>query len=1095
VQLDYFYRVLTNVFCEKLAMSTKSTISFWHYSIAVIVPVLFIVASLSIILSRINSEIDFTKIEQDGLVQVQKLNSIINVMQKFRGLSQIQLLRPNEKVKFELDSLSKTLTEGFNSFGEGQSSDQFKVAELVANLKKKVFEMGIEKNSHISQNELFDKHSALINQIYDINQIIATRSNLLLDPEVESYFVMNLVVNILPDLAESIGRVRGLGSGLLSKKIEGEIDLFRFASKLSSLRQNLDKINRTQNIILESSPKLEELFACFTKDQKHYADGFLTLSDDILNSKAINLDAQKFFREGSVAIYATSICYEKMGDALFLLLQKRVSNLEMERAFIIFGLVLALLFMIMSFSFFYINNLKAFDSLRVSVEKNRAILQSAVDGIVTINEKGIIQSANTSLENIFGYAPGTLIGKNISILMPTPHKELHDAYLENYLATRIKNIIGSIREVEGVCTDGGHFPLELSVSESKVDGKTFYTGILHDITERKQAKEALHEAYNELERRVNKRTKELEIVNQKLKQEADERDRNERGLRMAAKVFENASEAIVITDTDANIIDVNQAYTVITGFEKADVLGKNPRIGQSGRHDQAFYELMWKTLLSKDQWSGEIWDRNKQGKIYPKWLTINAVKDKEDQITSYVGIFSDISRIKATEQRLEQLAFYDPLTNLPNRMLFQVRLTLEFEDARRHKKQIAVMFIDLDRFKIVNDTLGHAAGDQLLIEISRRLSECVRKSDTVSRLGGDEFTVILTDIEDGKGVAHIGSKIIFALQKTVAIQEHNVHVGASIGIAIYPDDGEDFDTITKHADVAMYHAKDSGRGNFKFYKDEMNAKSSSRMKLENELHDALEQDQFVLHFQPKLDIESGTIRGMEALVRWQRDDGTMVPPFQFIPLAEEIGLIIPMGKRILEMACNFNKYLLDVENIHLKVAVNLSPRQFQQVDIHQMVETVLKETGLPAQYLELEVTESMMMDDSEQATAILNQFRDLDLSISMDDFGTGYSSLSYLKKFPIHTLKIDQSFVRDLTIDSDDAAIVSAIVSMAKSLKLRVVAEGVETVEQLEFLKNIGCQELQGYLISRPIPAEEFSRFIKDKPFSLDELLANKKQT
>ncbi|MBF0445814.1 MAG: EAL domain-containing protein, partial [Magnetococcales bacterium] len=272
-----------------------------------------------------------------------------------------------------------------------------------------------------------------------------------------------------------------------------------------------------------------------------------------------------------------------------------------------------------------------------------------------------------------------------------------------------------------------------------------------------------------------------------------------------------------------------------------------------------------------------------------------------------------------------------------------------------------------------------------------------------------------------------------------------------------------------------------------------NAKSSSRMKLENELHDALEQDQFVLHFQPKLDIESGTIRGMEALVRWQRSDGSMVPPFQFIPLAEEIGLIIPMGKRILEMACTFNKHLLEVEKIPLKVAVNLSPRQFQQVDIHQMVETVLKETGLPAKYLELEVTESMMMDDSEKATSILNQFRDLDLSISMDDFGTGYSSLSYLKKFPIHTLKIDQSFVRDLTIDSDDSAIVSAIVSMAKSLKLRVVAEGVETVEQLEFLKKIGCHELQGYLISRPIPAEEFSRFIKDKPFSVEDLLANKK--
>ncbi|MBF0195922.1 MAG: EAL domain-containing protein [Magnetococcales bacterium] len=1076
-------------------MSKKSTISFWHYGIAIIVPILFVVASLYIILSRINSEIDFTNIEHTGLVQVQKINSIITDLQKVSGLSYIQILRPTDEVKLKLDTLNQNVVAGFNNLNKDLSPDTFKVAGLVANVEKKVLSIDIGQNPNFSQIDVFDKYSALIHQINDISQKIATRSKLLLDHEVESYYIMSLVVNILPDLSESLGLVRGLGSGLLSKEKQSEVDLFSFASKLNSLQQSLDKISRTEKIILESSPNFKELFTCFTIGQKQYLDDFLKLSDEIKNNRSKNIDAKKFFHEGSIAIKTTSVCNEKMGDMLLLLLKKRVSNLEMERAFIIFGLVLALLFMIIFFSLFYRHNINALESLRVSVEKNRAILQSAVDGIVTINEKGIIQSTNSSLENIFGYAPGTLLGKNISILMPNPHRDKHDAYLENYLVTRIKNIIGSIREVEGICPDGGVFPLELSVSEYKVEGKTYYTGILHDITERKQAKEALHEAYNELERRVIKRTKELEVANQQLKQEALERDRTERGLRMAAKVFENASEAIVITDPDANIIDVNQAYTIITGFEKADVIGKNPSIGQSGRHDQAFYELMWKTLLSKDRWSGEIWDRNKQGKIYPKWLTINAVKDKDNKLTNYVGIFSDISRIKATEQRLEQLAFYDPLTNLPNRMLFQDRLTLEFEDARRHHKQIAVMFIDLDRFKIVNDTLGHAAGDQLLIEISRRLTDCVRSSDTVSRLGGDEFTVILTDIEDGKGVAHIASKIIFSLQKTVEIKEHHAHVGASIGIAIFPDDGEDFETITKHADVAMYHAKDSGRGNFKFFKDEMNAKSSSRMKLETELHDALDQDQFVLHFQPKLDIESGTIRGMEALVRWQRSDGSMVPPFQFIPLAEEIGLIIPMGKRILEMACNFNKHLLEVENIPLKVAVNLSPRQFQQVDIHKMVETVLKETGLPAKYLELEVTESMMMDDSEKATSILNQFRDLDLSISMDDFGTGYSSLSYLKKFPINTLKIDQSFVRDLTIDSDDAAIVSAIVSMAKSLKLRVVAEGVETVEQLEFLKNIGCQELQGYLISRPVPAEEFSRFIKEKRFSLDELLNNKKSS
>ncbi|MBF0358109.1 MAG: EAL domain-containing protein [Magnetococcales bacterium] len=1061
---------------------------------AIFVPILLIVTSLVIVLTRINNEIEFTNNEQIGLTQIRQLHESINTMQKIRGLSQIQAQKPDKAVESKLKEQSQKLQNSISQFIEQLNHDQFKVGEMVSNLGKKTKNMGLNLHTYHDKNRLFKEHSALLSQAEDISQEIATRSNLILDPITESHFIMSLVVHRIPTLLESIGAVRGMGSGFLSIDNQSEVDRFRFSEKIEGMRYNLRKIDRSKQIILNSSPHLKPLFSCFIENKKQSAERFLLLSEAILLNQAVGVDANLFFETGTYAIHTISSCYDNLSDELSLLLEKRVNKLDDERTTISLGLTIALLFTIVAFIIFYRKNLTAFNEISISESKNHAILQSAIDGIVTIDERGIIQTANHAVENIFGHAPGTLIGKNIKILMPQPYRDAHDSYLEKYLSTGVKNIIGSIREVEGICPDGGKFPLELSVSELTVDGKTFYTGILHDITERKLAKEALDEAYNELEQRVKNRTSELEEANKQLLLEAEERNKAEQGLILASKVFENASEAILITDHNVNVIDVNNAYINITGFEREDIIGKNPSIGKSGRHDQFFYKSMWKKIIETGQWAGEIWDRNKAGKIYPKWLTINVVKDKHGKTTHYVGIFSDISRTKATEERLEQLAFYDPLTRLPNRMLFQDRLNQEFQGARRSKKQVAVMFIDLDRFKHVNDTLGHAAGDQLLIEISRRLNKCVRQTDTVSRLGGDEFTVILTDITNTKDVAAIANNIILSLQKTVMIDEHKAHVGASIGIAVYPDDGDDFDTITKHADVAMYHAKDSGRGNFKFYKEDMNAKFTNRMKLENEMHAALEDDEFVLHYQPKMDIESGRILSMEALVRWQRSDGTMVPPFNFIPLAEEIGMIIPLGRRILEMACIYNKNLMDTENIHLRVAVNLSPLQFQQVDIQEMVETVLNETGMPAEYLELEVTEGMMMDDSEKATSILNKLRDLKLSISMDDFGTGYSSLSYLKKFPIHTLKIDQSFVRDLTLDSDDSAIVSAIVSMAKSLKLRVVAEGVETPEQMEFLKEIGCHELQGYLISRPIPGDEFTAFIKSDQLVIDKKLKDLKK-
>ncbi len=551
-------------------------------------------------------------------------------------------------------------------------------------------------------------------------------------------------------------------------------------------------------------------------------------------------------------------------------------------------------------------------------------------------------------------------------------------------------------------------------------------------------------------------------------------------LKLAAQVFENASESIVITDADATILDVNDAFTGMSGFTREEALGKTPRINKSDRHEPAFYEAMWKALLEKGRWTGEIWDRRKNGEVYPKWLNINSVKNQKGETTHYIGISSDITNLKRSEERLEKLAYFDALTGLPNRFLFLDRLNQEIQAARRHQKKVALFFIDLDRFKHINDTLGHAAGDQLLVEIAKRVKGCLRRTDTLARLGGDEFTIILTDVEQEEGIGGVAAHVIHEVKKPVRLGENETFVGASIGISLFPDDGQTIEVLTKNADLAMYKAKEASGDTYQFFNEEMTIHSERRMSLETDLRHALENDEFTLHYQPKNDSKTGKLIGVEALVRWNHPRHGLVSPADFIPIAEETGLITTLGEWVLETACRQVLQWRQRGAPELRVAVNISGRQFQDKALLQRIQQILDEVGLPTDGLELEITESVIMDDVEKAVDILNQLRRMGIKISIDDFGTGYSSLAYLKKFPLHSLKIDQSFVRDLEEDSDDAAIVSSIISMAQGLSLGVVAEGVETQGQLDFIKNRACQQVQGYFFSKPVSAEAFELLLDE---------------
>ncbi|MBF0621156.1 MAG: EAL domain-containing protein [Magnetococcales bacterium] len=703
-----------------------------------------------------------------------------------------------------------------------------------------------------------------------------------------------------------------------------------------------------------------------------------------------------------------------------------------------------------------------------------ALMISAVDSIIIIDSCGIIQGMNPAAEKLFGYSMEEIIGQNISKLMPSPHRENHDGYLARYLQGGDTQIVGVIREIEGLKKDGSPVPLELSVSEFKIDDTIYFAGILHDITNRKKTELELLHAHEGLEKRVQERTQALQQTTIQLQKEIQERTEAVNELKLAAKVFENASEAILITDANTTIIEVNNAYLQITGYEREEIIGANPRILKSGQHEKAFYQKLWSHVEKFDEWTGEIWDRRKNGQAFPSRLTINAVRDNDDNLTNYVGIFSDISEIKAGEQRLEKLAYYDPLTHLPNRLLFKERLVHEINKADRSKIRLAVMFIDLDRFKNVNDTLGHAAGDKLLIIVGKRILSCLRRSDTVARLGGDEFTVILNGIDREEDIAHIAESIINALQRPAILSGQEVFIGASIGIGLFPTDGEDFDTLTKNADIAMYQSKKAGRGVFRFFKEEMNAWTTHQLQLESNLQRALERDEFRVVYQPKICIVSHQVVGMEALIRWQHPEHGLVSPGEFIPLAEETGLIGPMSDWVMKTAfAQTHKWNQTLET-PLSVAVNLSARQFQSANLIETIQDHLNTSGLLPHLAEIELTESMMIADLDAAIETLTNIRKMGVKLAMDDFGTGYSSLNFLKKLPITTLKIDQSFIRDLKFNSPDETIVAAIIAMATSLKLDVVAEGVEKLEQLNFLSQHGCPTIQGYYFSPPLGPDKF---------------------
>ncbi|MBN2737610.1 MAG: PAS domain S-box protein [Spirochaetales bacterium] len=688
-----------------------------------------------------------------------------------------------------------------------------------------------------------------------------------------------------------------------------------------------------------------------------------------------------------------------------------------------------------------------------------AIEQSAAGMIVAESPNGIITMANQTALEIRGETRAILTGIPFS-----KHPDAWNAYKTN----------GLLYEID-------EFPLYRAL----VDGETSNNVEILIKQDNGKVKWVLASA-TPIYSTENIISAAIMVIN-----DITEYRKTQEQLLLSASVFENSIEGIAITDKEANIQDINPAFSHITGYGLTEVKGKNPRILKSDRHDKDFYQQMWSSILNSGSWAGEIWNRRKNGEAYPQWLSITSIKDSSNQISHFVALFHDISEKKEREEKLKFQAFHDALTGLPNRQLFNDRLRVALINLERQSgKKIALLSLDLDNFKHINDSFGHYFGDILLQQAADRLGKISRAQDTVARLGGDEFSIIMQNLDKNQAALKLSDRIIQAFADPFVVNDKELYVSVSIGLTFAPNDGNTIDTLVKNADIALYRAKSSGKNTYAAFTPQMNKEIQMRVTYESLLRKAIHNQEFRLLYQPKVNVKTGRISGMEALIRWERPGGEIISPLDFIPIAEETGLIFSIGEWVLDEACRVTRDWLKLSP-DLSVAVNLSGRQFQDPGIPKLVENILANTHFPPANLNLEITENILMSDINTSINSMDLFSKMGIKISLDDFGTGYSSLSYLKKFPINILKIDKSFVSEIPNNHDDMTIARAIISLAKSLNLQLVAEGVETVEQFEFMKQYACEEIQGYLFSKPISAGEMKTLL-EKNVTLDDVIKSK---
>lgn len=670
--------------------------------------------------------------------------------------------------------------------------------------------------------------------------------------------------------------------------------------------------------------------------------------------------------------------------------------------------------------------------------QSQSIIDSLPGIFYVFDDTGRFLRWNRNFETITGF-------RHEEVARAKPTDFFGDALEKSLITESIDKVMrqGSMTVEADLCTRSGRrIPYYFTGRKIELDGHMCLSGMGVDITERRRAEET---------------------------------------LRLRDRAIQASINAVIITDLDGNIEYVNPAFERISGYSAGEAVGRNCRFLQNDDREQPGLVTIRKAIREREEGGGLLRNYRKTGELFWNDVHIAPVRDPDGRVTHFVGVLNDITEIKRYEHELEQQAKFDPLTALANRSVLMDRIQQAIVSAQRHGEFVAVGFMDLDNFKFINDSLGHGIGDELLKRVADRLVGCLREQDTIARYGGDEFAFVLAGQKDEKSIAMLMERILKTIDRPFAVDGHKFFVSCSIGLSFFPRDGEDVDTLLRNADTAMYRAKERGRNNFQFYTAAMNKRVTERLSLESRLRQALANEEFSLHYQPKVSLHSGRVVGMEALLRWSCPDNATVSPSTFIPLAEETGLIVPLGEWALQTACATAKAFQEAGLPRLNIAVNISARQFERETLVSMIRHALQSTRLDAECLELELTESVVMQSPDETIKVLRDLKDMGLRLAIDDFGTGYSSLSYLQRLPVDQLKIDQSFVRDIGADPNDAIIARAVISLGHSLGMSVVAEGVSSQEQLAFLRENNCDEMQGYLFSKPLDAGQLTALLREQ--------------
>lgn len=1095
------------------------------FAVISVLPVLLFTVIVFLMTSKINAEIDVIQKERAGLEYMSPLRELLENTQKYRGLSNAYM-NGNTAVKDELESVFSQININIQEVDRvNQKLGAVLVADKQWDKIKNILKYNLKADTKFNEESAFYLNTMLNAEILDLIHHIGDTSYLILDPDINNYYLIDIVLNNLLSQTETLGQARGIGSGVVAKKSITSDEKIKLIFLTGSIKATRDSITKNINTVVQNNPSLLSLLQAYNEVNTAKTNTFLNVLDpnNIINEEKLQIMPrelfyaekntyylaipvgilpQEYFQMGTAAIDSNFKFYDVCSAALDQLLEAKINRLSSERNVALFFVLIALGVVLYLLIAFYIS------VIRKIITWKKSILRMSVGDLTTkiiLESKDELQEVDVSLNKLavaFNRMIAEIKNKEYEI---EDQKQFYENVIQNSLTPMFvidsnHNVIiwnGACEQftgikssdIKGIPTRNVFFD-ELRPSLADIVLGEDYQNYITDYRVLRESDVLEHGLYAEawvlggryiaMNAAPVYNSNGAVIAAIQTMQEITGNKLTEDRLLLANNVFDNTLEGIIVIDSKgSNIQWVNNAFTQITGYSMEEVMGTHLYDLRSDQHSAEFYKMMWDSIFKKGRWQGEMWNRRKNGEAYPEWMTIIAIKDDKGEVLHYVFVFSDITSLKLSEKKLEYLAHFDPLTELPNRVLFNERLNQAIARAEKHNELMAVLFLDLDHFKLVNDTYGHSNGDLLLQFVAKRLKDCVRKSDTVSRLGGDEFTIILPFLKDKHESSIIAQNIISSFSQPFSLEGQQFFVTTSIGISLYSIDGDDSDSLVKNADIAMYHAKDQGRNKYQFYNADMIIETFGQLQMENLLHNALEQNQFVLHYQPQVNLQTNEIIGMEALVRMKHTDQGHIPPAQFIAIAEKTGLIVPIGEWVLRTACAQNKKWQEAGFRPMRIAVNLSARQFQQDNLVELVKQVLKETDLEAGYLELEITESISMFHIDRVMAILFELDALGVRISIDDFGTGHSSLNYLKHFPIDSLKIDRSFISDIVRNSEDSTIATSIISMAKQLKLEVIAEGVESEVQLAFLREMKCDIIQGYLISKPLEAAKIEQLLK----------------